>query len=98
MRPLEPGTSIPISTRRLRVLKSVPNRGQGHKPEAARKEKFMSNAITLPPPGNWNLPVPSTMGSIEHYISAVNRFPILTPEEELRFARDFRDTESTDAA
>jgi RNA polymerase sigma-32 factor len=58
----------------------------------------MSNAITLPSTGNWNLPVPSTVGSIDHYISAVNRFPILTPEEELRFARDFRDTESTDAA
>src|SRR6202012_4632797 len=94
---LETGTSSPISTPIRRVLKLASERGKGHKPNAARKEKFMSNALTLAA-GNWNLPVPSTVGSIDHYISAVNRFPVLTPEEELRFARDFRDTESRDAA
>ena len=58
----------------------------------------MSNAIVLPSTGNWNLPVPSTVGSIDHYISAVNRFPVLTPEEELRYAREFRDSENVDSA
>jgi len=58
----------------------------------------MSNAITLPSTGAWNLPVPSTVGSIDHYISAVNRFPVLTPEEELRYAREFRDSENLESA
>ena len=58
----------------------------------------MSASITLPSTGNWNLPVPSTVGSIDHYISAVNRFPILTPEEELRYAREFRDSENVESA
>ena len=58
----------------------------------------MSNAIVLPSTGNWNLPVPSTVGSIDHYISAVNRFPVLTPEEELRYAREFRDSENVESA
>src|SRR5476649_87514 len=38
------------------------------------------------------------LGNLDHYISAVNRFPVLTPEEELRYARDYRDHENVDAA
>ncbi|MGH8680227.1 MAG: RNA polymerase sigma factor RpoH [Burkholderiales bacterium] len=44
------------------------------------------------------LPVPSAVGSLDHYIQAVNRFPLLTPEEEVRLARKFRDEADLDAA
>jgi RNA polymerase sigma-32 factor len=56
----------------------------------------MTTAVALSNP--WNLPVPSAVGSIDGYIQAVNRFPILTPEDELRFARDYRDKEDLSAA
>jgi RNA polymerase sigma-32 factor len=42
--------------------------------------------------------LPSTAGSLESYIQAVNRFPLLTEEEELRLAREYRSTENLDAA
>ena len=29
-----------------------------------------------------NFPVPSALGSLDHYIQAVNRFPLLTAEQE----------------
>jgi RNA polymerase sigma-32 factor len=44
------------------------------------------------------LPVPSAVGSLDHYIQAVNRFPILSHEEELRLARKFRADGDLDAA
>ena len=56
----------------------------------------MTTAVALSNP--WNLPVPSAVGSIDGYIQAVNRFPILTPEDELRYARDYRDKEDLSAA
>ena len=42
------------------------------------------------------LPVP--VGSLESYIQAVNRFPILSPEQEVGLARKFRDESDVDAA
>jgi RNA polymerase sigma-32 factor len=42
--------------------------------------------------------VPMPTGSIEAYIQTVNRFPMLTPEEEQAFARRFRDDEDLEAA
>jgi RNA polymerase sigma-32 factor len=42
--------------------------------------------------------LPSTAGSLESYIQAVNRFPLLSEEEELRLARSYRDREDLDAA
>jgi len=42
------------------------------------------------------LPVP--VGSLDSYIQAVNRFPILSPEQEVGFARKFRDESDVDAA
>lgn len=45
-----------------------------------------------------SLPVPSLVGSLETYISTVNRCPLLTPEEELRLARKLRDENDIDAA
>ena len=44
------------------------------------------------------LALPSTSGSIESYIQTVNRFPILTQEEEIRLARSLRDEGDIDAA
>ncbi|WP_235840083.1 RNA polymerase sigma factor RpoH [Derxia lacustris] len=42
------------------------------------------------------MPVP--VGNLDTYIQAVNRIPLLTPEEETRFAREFRDNHDIDAA
>jgi RNA polymerase sigma-32 factor len=44
------------------------------------------------------LAIPSTSGSIESYIQSVNRFPILSQEEETRLARCLRDKDDIDAA
>ena len=44
------------------------------------------------------LPVPSLVGSLETYIATVNRFPLLTPEEELRLGRKLRDENDIEAA
>jgi RNA polymerase sigma-32 factor len=44
------------------------------------------------------LPVPSLVGSLETYIATVNRFPLLTAEEESRLARKLRDENDIDAA
>ena len=48
----------------------------------------MTQAMTLPVP----------VGSLESYIQAVRRFPILSSEEELRLARKFRSEEDVEAA
>ena len=45
-----------------------------------------------------NLPIPSALGSLDAYIGAVNRIPVLTAEEEQSLARRFRDEEDLDAA
>ena len=42
--------------------------------------------------------LPSAAGSLETYIQAVARFPLLTEEEEVRLARQLRDTQDVDAA
>ena len=44
------------------------------------------------------LPVPMPAGSLETYIQTVNRFPILTAEEERSLARRLRDEEDLEAA
>ena len=44
------------------------------------------------------IPFPSTAGSLDTYIQAVNRFPLLTQEEETALARRLRDDEDVDAA
>jgi RNA polymerase sigma-32 factor len=49
---------------------------------------------TLPVP----IALPSVAGSLESYIQAVNRFPLLTEEEETRYARTYRDTDDLEAA
>jgi len=46
----------------------------------------------------YSLPVPSALGNIESYVRTVNRFPILTPEEESRLSRKLRDEDDLAAA
>src|ERR1051326_2428856 len=43
-------------------------------------------------------PTPASLGSIDHYIQAVNRFPLLTAEQEVQLGRQLRDHDDLDAA
>ncbi len=43
-------------------------------------------------------PVPSALGSLDAYIGAVHRIPVLSVEDEQRLARRYRDNEDLDAA
>ncbi len=45
-----------------------------------------------------SLPVPSAVGSLDHYVQTVNRFPILTADEESQLARKYRAAGDLDAA
>ncbi|MGD9584965.1 MAG: RNA polymerase sigma factor RpoH [Lysobacterales bacterium] len=53
----------------------------------------MSTALT-----SYNLPIPCALGSLDAYISAVNRVPMLTPEEEVELGCKVRDDNDIDAA
>ncbi|MSQ53549.1 MAG: RNA polymerase sigma factor RpoH [Betaproteobacteria bacterium] len=44
------------------------------------------------------LPIPAAVGSLESYVRSVNRFPILSAEEELRLAKRLRDDGDVEAA
>jgi RNA polymerase sigma-32 factor len=54
----------------------------------------MTHALAIPA----SIPVPSALGSIDAYIASVNRFPILSEQEEVSLARRFRDEGDVDAA
>ncbi len=56
----------------------------------------MAVSATLPLPASVRVPMPT--GSLEAYIQTVNRFPLLTAEEEVRLARRFREEDDLDAA
>ena len=43
-------------------------------------------------------PTPSSLGSLDHYIQAVNRFPLLTQEQETALGRALKETDDVDAA
>src|SRR5688572_1509081 len=45
-----------------------------------------------------NIPVPSALGSLDAYVNAVHRIPVLTVEDEQALARRFREGEDLDAA
>jgi len=45
-----------------------------------------------------NFPVPSALGSLDHYIQAVNRFPLLTPEQEHELGTRLQQNNDLDAA
>ena len=44
------------------------------------------------------LPVMSATGSLDSYVQAVNRFPLLTQEQETEYARRLRDSDDIEAA
>jgi RNA polymerase sigma-32 factor len=54
-----------------------------------------ATAITL---RQASFPTPASLGSLDNYIQAVNRFPILTPEQETDLGRRLRDSGDVDAA
>jgi RNA polymerase sigma-32 factor len=43
-------------------------------------------------------PTPTSLGSVDHYIQAVNRFPLLSAEQEVELGRRLRDFNDVDAA
>ena len=43
-------------------------------------------------------PTPTSLGSLDHYIQAVNRFPLLTAEQETALGRAWREREDVEAA
>ncbi|MEO8332894.1 MAG: sigma-70 family RNA polymerase sigma factor, partial [Gallionella sp.] len=45
-----------------------------------------------------SLPIPSAVGSLETYIQSVNRFPLLTQEQEHALATRFKTENDLDAA
>lgn len=49
-------------------------------------------------PAIMNLPMPSALGSLESYVQAVSRFPILSAEEELYLANRLKHQSDLDAA
>ena len=53
----------------------------------------MTNAIVAA-----NFPIPSPLGSLDAYISAVHRVPMLSPEDEQALARDYLDNENIESA
>ena len=59
-----------------------------------------TQALTLTPQNNLAVAIsnPGALGTIEAYISAVNRIPMLTPEEEITLGRRLRDESDLDAA
>jgi RNA polymerase sigma-32 factor len=58
--------------------------------------KFNQEVLNMATP--LSLPIPSAVGSIDSYIQAVNRFPMLTQEQEHEFALQLRDKNDLDAA
>jgi len=43
-------------------------------------------------------PTPASLGSLDQYIQAVNRFPLLTAEQEVEFGRRLQQHDDIDAA
>ena len=61
--------------------------------ENTKLDSSLSNALVAN-----NLPVPSAIGSLDAYIGAVHRIPVLTVEDEQALARRFHDEDDLDAA
>ena len=56
-----------------------------------------SSALVARSADSVTIAVPS-LGNLDAYISAVNRLPMLTAEQEVAFGRRFRDENDLDAA
>ena len=54
------------------------------------------NATTVAAANPWSMVPP--LGNLDAYISAINRLPLLTPEEEQTYARKLRDENDVDSA
>jgi RNA polymerase sigma-32 factor len=70
---------------------------------ATAKIAYMNETTMSPAPMSQalvanNLPIPSALGSLDAYIGAVHRIPVLSVEDEQALARRFRDSEDLDAA
>ena len=50
------------------------------------------------PGANLAFPTPASLGSLDHYIQAVNRFPLLTAEQEVDLGRRLQRDDDVDAA
>ena len=61
--------------------------------ENTKLDSSLSNALVAN-----NLPVPSAIGSLDAYIGAVHRIPVLTVEDEQALARRFHDEDDLEAA
>ncbi len=59
--------------------------------------KFSSTALVTARPAGGVMALPA-VGNLDAYISAVNRLPMLTADQESALARRFRDTQDLDAA
>jgi RNA polymerase sigma-32 factor len=55
------------------------------------EENLMSGSVLA-------FPTPASLGSLDHYIQAVNRFPLLTAEQETALGRRWKEHEDVDAA
>jgi RNA polymerase sigma-32 factor len=63
----------------------------------SRSQIATANAL-IPAVSRGLLPHPGSVGSIDAYIQAVNRVPLLAADEEVRLARQFREGDDLDAA
>src|SRR5205823_6196233 len=70
------------------VLKSPHMRRFGCTPKG--DPNMVGTALTFP--------TPASLGSIDQYVQAVNRFPLLTPEQELDLGRRLARENDLDAA
>jgi RNA polymerase sigma-32 factor len=68
------------------------------KSAGARQPAANTNGATRDMSDAFALPVPSAVGSLDSYVHAVNRFPVLSAEEEVRLARRFRTEEHIESA
>jgi len=66
--------------------------------EAAMSPTLSSTTALMPALASGSLLVPSALGSLDAYIGAVHRIPVLSVEDEQRLARRYRDNEDLDAA
>jgi RNA polymerase sigma-32 factor len=66
-------------------------------PNGSRAAGMPGNAMSRALVPN-SLPIPSAVGSLEAYVSAVHQIPVLTVDEEQALARRYRDGEDLDAA
>ena len=70
----------------------MPDRGGPDGPPGADERSVTMTGSALA------FPTPASLGSLDHYIQAVNRFPLLTAEQEVDLARRWRNGEDVEAA